>query len=70
MWFKSHWNSFAGETWKSLVMCARESLECCKQNFMGDSDGISKDRNADRNADCEGQTHEVSDGNKNSWELD
>jgi hypothetical protein len=30
--------------WKTLEMWAREALECCKQNLMGNSGGSSEDR--------------------------
>jgi hypothetical protein len=45
---------------------AREVLECYKLTLKGDSDGKSEDKEANKNADSEGQVHEVSNGSENS----
>lgn len=39
---------------------------CSNQSLMGDSDGSSKDQNADRNVDSEGHTQKISGGNEDS----
>jgi hypothetical protein len=51
MWFRSLWNLFVGEIWKSLEMWSREALECLKQSLMGDFIGNSEDHKASINAD-------------------
>lgn len=45
----------------------KEDLECCKLSLMGLS-GSFEDRNAERNVDNRGLTHEVSEGKKDSVE--
>jgi hypothetical protein len=40
-----------GDVWKSLKEEARESLECYKQNLMGDSGGCLEDQNANKHVD-------------------
>jgi hypothetical protein len=66
MWFLHLWNWFGRGIWGCLEMWARESPECCKQGCISDSGGSSEDQNANRNVESEYQTHEVSEGNKDS----
>lgn len=51
-------------------MQARESLNFCKKNPINNSCGSTDDHPADRHAGSTDCIHEVSDGNKDYWELD
>jgi hypothetical protein len=56
-----------GRIWKSLDKYTGASLDYYKQSLM--VIGSSEDRNANRNADSEDHTHEISYGNKDSFGI-
>lgn len=53
-----------GGIWKSLVLCSRKTLKCCKQRLRGLSGGSLGNQNAKKNVHTEGQDLETEEGKK------
>jgi hypothetical protein len=55
---------------ESLKIQARESLQCCKQSLIGDSNRSSEDQNVDRNVDSKDCLQSFTWEQGLYWELD
>lgn len=66
MWINLTFGMVVAVTWKSLVLCPRDTIVCWKERLMGFAGGSLGDKNSERNATRRQLAYEMSEGKKNS----